>query len=73
MACVNPDGAVTRPGKLILQALVEGAATPEEAAEVSNIPVYRVRSGLREMAQAGYIQEENGRYTITDLGRARLR
>jgi len=68
MACISPDGKPTESGTKMLKALKSGGGTAEEIAKVSGLPVFRVRSGLRELTQAGLAAEENGSYKITDSG-----
>ncbi|MBI4307611.1 MAG: hypothetical protein HY684_02265 [Chloroflexi bacterium] len=64
MPCTPPDGKPTASGLAILKAVREGAATPEAVATVTGLPMYLVRSGLREMAQAGLVQESQGTYGV---------
>lgn len=63
MACVSADGTLTASGRAILDA-VRRPASAEEVAEATGLPLYRVRSGLREMA-AGIVAEESGRFSAT--------
>ncbi len=69
MACVNGDGTLTIVARQMLAALatVDGADGVRVA---TGLPMYRVRSGLREMVDAGLVQVvgEN-RYLLTDRGR----
>ena len=62
MACVSADGTLTASGRAILEA-VQQPASAEEVAEVTGLPLYRIRSGLREMAAAGMVTEESGRFS----------
>ncbi len=69
MACVNGDGTLTIVARQMLAAL----ATVDVADGVrvaTGLPMYRVRSGLREMVDAGLVEVvgEN-RYLLTDRGR----
>ena len=68
MACISPDGKPTESGTKMLKALKSGGGTAEEIAKVSGLPVFRVRSGLRELTQAGLAAEKDGRHTLTDSG-----
>lgn len=68
MACVNPDGKPTESGAKMLKALKAGKDTPEEIAQNAGLPLFRVRSGLRDLVQAGLAGENGGKYTITDKG-----
>jgi predicted transcriptional regulator len=52
----------------MLSALNAGAGSAEEIAQKAGLPLFRVRSGLRELTQAGLATEAGGRYKITDKG-----
>jgi predicted transcriptional regulator len=54
----------------MLRALKAGLGSPEEIAQKSGLPIFRVRSGLRELTQAGLVVEKAGKYEITDNGTA---
>ena len=71
MACVNPDGTVSASGKAILAALTQ-VATPEQVAAAANLPLFRVRSALRELAGAGLVTAADGGHVLTDDGRKRV-
>lgn len=63
MACISADGTLTASARKMLEALQQ-PATPEEVAQATGLPLFRVRSGLRELAQAGFIEEVEGRYRL---------
>ena len=71
MACVNPDGTVSPSAKAILAAL-DRAATPEQVAADAKLPLFRVRSALRELAQAGLVEAAEGGHALTEEGRKRI-
>lgn len=71
MACISAEGTLTESGRKMLTAL-QNPATPEEVAQATGLPLFRVRSGLRELAQAGFIAEVEGRYQLTDAGRQKI-
>jgi predicted transcriptional regulator len=54
----------------MLSALKSGLGSAEEIAKSTGLPLFRVRSGLRELTQAGLIVERAGKYEITDKGTA---
>jgi DNA-binding transcriptional regulator GbsR (MarR family) len=64
MACVNPDGIFSPSGKLLLE-VVEEPATAEEVAKATGLPLFRVRSGLRELARADLVSEEWAHFAAT--------
>ena len=68
MACISPDGKPTESGAKMLRALKLAPGSPEEIAEDAGLPLFRVRSGLRELAQVGLANQKNDKYEITDKG-----
>ena len=72
MACINPDGTLTPSAKAALSALSLPLAT-EELAKSIELPVFRIRSSVREMLKAGLIEEKEGKYVATKLGRAKIK
>ena len=71
MACVNPDGTVTPSAVAILTAL-RSADTAELIAPLAGLPLFRVRSALRELVAAGLVVVVDGRQSLTEAGLARL-
>lgn len=71
MACISADGTLTASARKILETL-NNPATPEEIVHATGLPLFKVRSGLREMAQAGLIEEDGGRYHLTEAGRQKI-
>jgi len=68
MACVNADGTITATAKALLKSL----ETPLSAEEVSGRlgqPLFRVRSSLRELVQAGLVLAQGDRYMATEEGK----
>ena len=68
MACISPDGKPTESGTKILRALESGLGTPEEIARKVELPLFRVRSGLRQLTQAGLASQNNNKYELTEKG-----
>ena len=68
MACISPDGKPTESGAKMLRALNSGLGPPEEIAKDAGLPLFRVRSGLRELAQAGLVIQKEDRYNLTEKG-----
>jgi DNA-binding IclR family transcriptional regulator len=68
VACVNPDGKPTESGTKMLRAIKSGPGSPEEIAGNTGLPLFRVRSGLRELAQVGFTAEKDGKYELTEKG-----
>jgi len=52
----------------MLRALNSGLGSPEEIAKDAGLPLFRVRSGLRELTQAGLANQKDDRYEITEKG-----
>ena len=68
MACVGSDGRPTDTGIKMLSALKAGMSSPEDIAQHSSRPLFRVRSGLRELTQAGLVKQTEDRYELTEQG-----
>lgn len=70
MPCIE-DGSLSPEGKSILQA-IEEPKTDAEVKELTGRRLFRVRISLRELMYAGLATFEEGRFVITDAGRAKL-
>ncbi len=68
MACISPDGKPTESGTKMLRSLESGLGSPEEIAKDAGIPLFRVRSGLRQLTQAGLASQNNNKYELTEKG-----
>jgi len=69
MACIGSDGKPTISGLKVLRTLDSGPNNPEEIAKGSGLPLFRVRSGLRQMVEAGLVSKDDDMYTITAKGK----
>ena len=67
MPCVWPDGSLSTSGRLLL-ATVGADSTAEEVAAVTGMALYRVRSSLRQLLEAGFISEQGGHFKQTKEG-----
>jgi DNA-binding IclR family transcriptional regulator len=66
MPCVSPDGKPSETGIITLKAVQGGAETPEQVAEVTGNPMFKVRSGLRDLVNAGFLELKGGKYSLTE-------
>lgn len=71
MGCINPDNTLTPTARRMLK-IVSVAVTAEQIARELQMPMFKIRSSLREMMGAELIREENGLYVITDKGKELL-
>lgn len=71
MACVNADGTITETARSLLKA-VESPLGAEEIAARLGLPLFRVRSSLREMAEAGLILSQGDDFVISGEGRKKI-
>ena len=72
MPCVSPDGKPTSSGMALLQSLKDGALTPKEIADKTGQPLFRVRSGLRELKNAEFVEETEDKYRLSENGKKRV-
>ncbi|MEJ7554549.1 MAG: hypothetical protein WKI50_01265 [Aquificaceae bacterium] len=73
MGCVSPDGKLSERALSFLRLVKEkGKIRPEEAAELTGRPLFQVRSSLRELTQAGFLQTDGQEYYLTEKGLSAL-
>ena len=65
MPCVSPDGKPTKSGIATLSVLKNGALTPEAVSEKTGQPLFKVRSGLRELVKAELVEQIDQTYKLT--------
>lgn len=71
MACIKPDGSLSAPGKAILGAMLQ--PTPlDRVSAGAGVPLYRVRSVIRELVDAGLAEADGEMYTVTEKGIEKL-
>ena len=71
MPCIDSSGHMTEIAGKILAAMADG--TPlNEVAEKTDLPLYRIRSGARELVEAGLVETKGEAYVLTEAGRAAL-
>ena len=68
MACISTDGTLTESGLKMFRILNSGPVSPEEIAQRTGLPMYRVRGGLRDLIPAGYVILKGDKYELTDKG-----
>jgi len=69
MPCVNSDGKPTETGKKVLRALRDGGlSSAEKVSESTGVALFRIRSGLRDMAEVGLVEPKGDKYSVTDKG-----
>jgi len=73
MACVNPDGTLTPSALAVLKAVKQAPQTAEALAALVGLPLFRVRSSLRELREAGLLIETDGVYHLTPQGEETLK
>jgi DNA-binding IclR family transcriptional regulator len=64
MPCVSPDGNPTKSGIATLSAIKNGALTPEAVSEKTGQPLFKVRSGLRELVKAELVEQIDQTYRL---------
>ena len=72
MTCVNEQGQINASAKKVLEAIEVNTLTPQDISKSAGVPLFKVRSGLREMLEVGFVTEESGSYKITEKGQIAL-
>ena len=68
MACVNADGTITPTAKALLKSLDTPLGAEEIAARLGS-PLFKVRSSLREMLEAGLVVPLGDKYQASEEGK----
>jgi predicted transcriptional regulator len=68
MPCISANGRPTESGTKMIRALKPGPRSAEEIAKDAGLPLFRVRSGLRELVQAGLATEKGEKYELSSKG-----
>jgi predicted transcriptional regulator len=68
MPCVNASGEITESARQILTALLEDAPLSQVAVQ-TGLPLYRIRSAMRELSAAGLAVETPNGWKTTENGR----
>lgn len=68
LPCVSADGKPTKSGIATLTAIKNGASTAKAVSEQTGQPMFKVRSGLRELAKAELVIEQENGYNLTEQG-----
>ena len=71
MPCVKPDGTLEPVAHAVLQ-MLQKTRGAEEIARSLGLPLFRIRSSLRELVQAGLVAEVGDRYALTPAGEERV-
>lgn len=61
MACVDDNQTLTTSMQALLNAL-DAPLTAEQLAEKTSLPLFKVRSALRELEQRGYVKNNDDVY-----------
>ena len=68
LPCVSADGKPTKSGLATLTAIKNGASTAKTVSEQTGQPMFKVRSGLRELVNAGLVKLTENEYALTKQG-----
>jgi DNA-binding IclR family transcriptional regulator len=68
MPCVSADGKPTKSGIEMLSALKGGASTTDALSGATGMPMFRIRSGLRQLVNAGFVKQVDDKYQLTPEG-----
>lgn len=67
MACVNEKGQLNQTAVTILEQIRETAQTAEEIANQADIPLFKVRSQLRELKHVDFVTETEGQFKVNPI------
>jgi len=64
MACVNEKGQLTESAKKLLLSIESKALPVADISKETGIPLFKVRSSLRDMLSMGFVLEEGEKYKL---------
>ncbi|MFP3868703.1 MAG: hypothetical protein ACLFUU_11185 [Desulfobacteraceae bacterium] len=67
MPCIREDGTLSRSGELILLAC-RNPATPDKVARETGLPLFRIRSAIRELTEVECLEQLEEGYRTTEKG-----
>jgi predicted transcriptional regulator len=73
MTCISTEGTLTESGRQMFLALKSGWVTAEEIMQQTGLHAYRVRGGLRDLVQGGFVAQKEDKYNLTEKGAALLK
>lgn len=66
MACVKADGTLTASAKELLILIQHEARTPEDISGKLGLPLFKVRSSLRDMKSMGFVKQTDEMYIMEE-------
>lgn len=72
MACINSDGTLTTSAKQLLTLIQNEGMTSEHIASQLNLPLFKVRSSLRDMKSMGFVKQTDETYIMDERARQLL-
>lgn len=73
MAVVGPDGTPTEAGSKILLAIKSGLDSLERISQMTGLPVFVVKNGLRDMERMKLVKRWENGYELDEKGKELLR
>jgi len=71
MPCIDANGNLTRSAELILLSMIKPNSI-EASAKENRMPIYRIRSAVRELGKAGLIEPVSKNFQTTEKGIEKL-
>ncbi len=64
MACVTNPKDLTPTARKILKTIKDRALTVDEIVEKTTLPLFKVRSNLRNLTEIGFVNQDDQKYII---------
>jgi predicted transcriptional regulator len=72
MPCIDDSGNLSDSGKALLAALSKENLGVKELSSQIGVPLFKVRSSIRELVEAGLLEESAEKYSLTESGKTYL-
>ena len=72
MPCIDDEGNISDSGIALIKALSKERLDVKALSSQIGVPLFKVRSSIREMVEAGLLEESDEKYNLTEKGKTFL-
>ncbi|MHA1378645.1 MAG: hypothetical protein ACTSRG_09710 [Candidatus Helarchaeota archaeon] len=69
MPCIDESGKLSESGEALIKSILSDELTVKEISSRINIPIFKVRSSIRELLEADLIEKIGESYKSTEKGK----
>lgn len=73
MPCIDDSGRLSESGEKLIKSLLSEDLDAKEISSRIGVPIFKVRSSIRELIEAGLIAEAGEKYRIMEKGKEMIK